>query len=344
MDEGKDRIRPCLGAGYCLDRIYAGRDTYCIHNPSTGRETWLTAEIAPAGVSKRAVVVGGGPAGLEAARVLALRGHQVTLLEAAPKLGGQVRLAAKAGWRKNLIGIVDWLTQELDHLGAGVCTGVYAEKAEVLALDPDIVIIATGGIPDMDLPGGGGDLALSTWDVLSGQATVTGDVLIADATGGHGGISVADMLASGGASVTFVTPDRMAGRGIGGQNYPVYLRNLRHSGADIRPDLALVGLRREGNRVVARLRHAFGRDFTDLAADTVIVDHGTRPVPDLFDACAPLSRNLGELDHVAFADLSPQPQGANPGGHFALYRVGDALAARDIHAAIFEANRLARCL
>ena len=342
----EERIRPCVGAGYCLDRIYGGREALCVHNVTTGRENWLPSEIPTTDTPKRAVVVGGGPAGMEAARVLALRGHQVTLFEAASKLGGQINLAARAGWRKNMIGIADWLAQEIEHLGVDTRTNAYVdhEDGEIMRLKPDIVIISTGGIPDIDLPEGGSELALSTWDVLSGHATPSGEVLVCDATGGHGGLSVADMLATGGAQVSFATPDRMAGRGIGGQNYPVYLRNLRKAGVVIHTDLALMGLRREGNRLIASLRHSFGRDLSEIAVDTVIVDHGTTAMSDLFDAFIPLSTNFGELDHEAFAGLKPQPGSANPEGVFQLFRIGDALAARDIHAAIFEANRLARVL
>ena len=89
-------------------------------------------------------MVGAGPAGLEAARVSAARGHRVLLLEAAERLGGQVLLAAKAPWRADLLGIVDWLAAEVAHLGAEVRTNCYAETEDVLAEEPDVVIIACG--------------------------------------------------------------------------------------------------------------------------------------------------------------------------------------------------------
>ncbi|MEP4419949.1 MAG: NAD(P)-binding protein, partial [Nitratireductor sp.] len=114
----EDRIRPCVGATYCLDRIYEGGEALCIHNAATGREATIPHVITRSdGPLKRVVVVGAGPAGLEAARVAAERGHKVTVLEAAPLAGGQVRLAAQNPRRRELIGIVDWRLAELERLG-----------------------------------------------------------------------------------------------------------------------------------------------------------------------------------------------------------------------------------
>ena len=109
-----DRIRPCVGAAYCIDRVYAGREAFCLHNPATGREQILPQSVErSAGPQRKVVVVGGGPAGLEAARVAAARGHRVVLFEASGALGGQVRLAARAMSRRDMIGIADWLAAEV---------------------------------------------------------------------------------------------------------------------------------------------------------------------------------------------------------------------------------------
>ncbi len=106
--EGReDDIRPCVGATYCLDRIYAAGEALCIHNAATGRELTMPHEITPAATRKKVVIVGAGPAGLEAARVAAERGHDVTVFEAQPDAGGQVRLTAPNPRRREMIGIIE---------------------------------------------------------------------------------------------------------------------------------------------------------------------------------------------------------------------------------------------
>jgi NADPH-dependent 2,4-dienoyl-CoA reductase/sulfur reductase-like enzyme len=189
----EDRIRPCVGAAYCIDRVYAGKDAVCLHNAATGRETWLPHAVEPAPVPLRAVVVGGGPAGMEAARVLALRGHRVVLFEATGRLGGQIRLAKRAAWRRDLAGVVEWLGAELGHLGVQVRFDTYAEAETVLAEAPDIVIDATGGVPKAPrIPGA--QLVASCWDALSQPPEPGRAVLIHDETGGHQAVTLAEFL------------------------------------------------------------------------------------------------------------------------------------------------------
>lgn len=338
------RIRPCVGAGYCIDRVYGGRDALCIHNVSTGREAVLPHEVPRAKAAKRVAVIGGGPAGMEAARVAALRGHCVVLFEAGPRLGGQVLLAARAGWRRGMIGIADWLAAEVEALGVTVHLNSFVEGPEVLEDEPDTVVVATGGIPDTALPEGGGELAVMTWDLLAGDAAAAETVMVYDETGSHGALATADWLAENGAAVTFVTPDHHAGRGIGGQNLPVYLRNLYRAGARVLPDHRLLGLRREGNETVAVLWNDYGRARGEERAAQIVIDRGTLPADGPYRALLPGSRNLGETDAEALVALSPQLGVANPAGQYSLFRVGDAVASRDIHAAMLEANRLCRAL
>ncbi|MEM7378502.1 MAG: FAD-dependent oxidoreductase, partial [Pseudomonadota bacterium] len=335
-----ERVRPCVGAGYCLDRIYGGRETFCVQNVSTGRELTLTPRIAPAPHTRRAVVVGGGPGGLEAARVLALRGHRVTLLEAQARLGGQVQLAAAGAWRTDLIGVTDWLAAEVAALGVDVQLNTLADSDTVRALTPDAVVVATGAAPADPL-----GLALPTvWDALAGHVRPDGDTLIYDSVGEHAALSLADRLSAAGLFVTVVTPDRHAGRGLGGQNAPVYLRNLANAGVEIVTDQALVDVTTKGNQCVAHLRHAFARTQHTRRAQTVIADFGSSPVTELFEALVPAATNLGEIDPEAMVRMAPQPADAHPDGRYLLLRVGDALAPRDIHAALLDANRLARAI
>ena len=338
------RIRPCVGAGYCIDRVYGGADTLCVHNVSTSRESWLPHDIAPAESKRRIAVIGGGPAGMEAARVSALRGHAVSLHEAGTRLGGQIALAARAGWRRELIGIADWLAGELDVLGVDVRLNTFVEGPEVLADAPDVVVAATGGVPDMNLEAGGGDLAVSTWELLSGETGPGDSILVYDETGGHGAIATADWLAANGAAVEMATPDLQVGRSLGGLNIPVYLRNLYRSGASLTPNHRLKGIRRDGNALVAILWNEYSRECVERRFDQIVVDTCTLPADGPFHELLAESRNLGETDVDAFIDLQPQPADANPHGDYQLFRIGDALAQRNIHAAMLDANRLCRVL
>jgi 2,4-dienoyl-CoA reductase-like NADH-dependent reductase (Old Yellow Enzyme family) len=198
----EERIRPCVGASYCMYK-----KTNCIHNPATGREQTMPQIIAPATTpGRRVVIVGGGPAGLEAARVAAERGHQVILFEAASRRGGQLLLATRASWRRDLIAIVDWRIAELARLGVEVRLAQYATQSEILAEHPDAVIVATGGMPNtawLD----GAEHCTTTWDVLSNTVEARDDVLIYDGTGRHQAVSCALHLAEHGRAVQFVTID-----------------------------------------------------------------------------------------------------------------------------------------
>ena len=165
----EEDIRPCVGATYCLDRIYLGEAALCIHNPSTGRELEQPIDIAKAETVKKVVIVGAGPGGLEAARVAAERGHHVVLFEATCDAGGQIRLAAQAETRRDIIGIVDWRLAQCQQLGVDIRYNVWAEAGDVLAEQPDVVIIATGGLPENIAIEPGEELSVNAWDIISGD-------------------------------------------------------------------------------------------------------------------------------------------------------------------------------
>ena len=165
----EDQVRPCVGAGYCIDRIYGEGEALCLHNPATGREASMPHVIGSSTEARRrVVVVGAGPAGLEATRVCARRGHEVILMEAADRSGGQINLAARVLRRKEILGITDWLFDQVERLGVTIRLGCYAEALTVEAERPDIVIIATGGVPNLEFLGEEQALATSSWDVSCG--------------------------------------------------------------------------------------------------------------------------------------------------------------------------------
>ena len=335
MEGKEDRIRPCVGAGHCQ----SGFRPKCLHNAATGRETLFPAQIVPVSADerRRAVVVGAGPAGLEAARVLALRGHEVQLFEAAAKPGGQLLLAAQ-DWRRDLIGIVDWRLMELQHLGVDVTCNSYLDADDILALDPDLVILATGGMPQTDF-GPGSDLAISTWDVLSRQVTVKGDVLVWDGTGRHSAQLAAIMAHEAGARVDFATIDKELSQE---QVYPETTRwRKEFARRGIRPEIdsRLISARREGNRIEATLLNELTRERRELLVDHLLVEMGTLPMDDVHDALRGRSANNGKTDIHALVAQRPQP---NSGTGFELHRIGDAQASRNVHAAIYDAFRLCR--
>jgi len=340
----EDRIRPCVGATYCLDRIYEGGEALCIHNAATGREGWLPQIVPPTdGPRRRAVVVGGGPAGLEAARVAAARGHRVTLFEAAPEPGGQVLLMARNPRRREMIGIVDWRLAELDRLGVEIRCNAWAEAEDVLALDPEVVVIATGGVPQTPPLDAGDDLVLSSWDILSGAAQPAGSVLVYDDAGGHQAMSAAEMAARAGAAVEIVSPERFFAPEIGGLNHVAYARAFHEHGVAITINARLAAVRRHDNRLLAELRSDYAGDWHETRiVDQVVVEHGTAPLDDLYFALKPLSRNRGAVDYDALI----RPEGGSPfpqidaDAGLVLYRIGDAVAARNLHAGILDALRL----
>ena len=338
IEEGREEtIRPCVGATHCQSPYRPS----CLHNPATGRETTLGHAIARAPRARKVVVIGGGPAGLEAARVCAERGHPVVLFEAAARLGGQVLLGARASWRKDVIGIIDWRAAELARLGVTVRLNHYAEAADVLAERPDVVIIATGGVPDIDWIDGI-EHAASGWDVISGAVPLAGEVLVYDGTGRHPAPQVAELAAMQGRPVQLVSIDAQVAQELTYAERIIWKKRLSETGVSVLPDHEIVGLAREGNRIRATFRNLATTALVDRLVDQVVVEHGTIPAAELFSDLRGQSSNDGVTDLEALVAVQPQPHGA--GGSFALYRVGDAVASRNVHAAILDSLRLCLAL
>lgn len=345
MQGREDTIRPCVGASYCIDRIYEGNEALCIHNPATGREASMPQVIArSSGASKKVVVVGAGPAGLEAARVAAERGHGVMLFEASEQAGGQIVLAARAPRRREMIGIVDWRLDRLRALGVEMRFSTYAQAEDVLRQEPDVVFVATGGLPNTDVLESGADLVVSSWDIASGEVQPAGRVLVFDDNGNHPGLQAAEMAAEAGAHVEIVTPERMFAPEIGGLNHAGYARVFQRHGVRVTINTRLMAVRREANALVAVLGSDYGDRRSERQVDQVVVEHGTLPLDELYFALKPRSVNLGEVDYRALLSGRPQDVVRNPDGRFRLMRIGDVVSARNIHAAIFDALRLAKDL
>ncbi len=343
--EGREAdIRPCVGATYCLDRIYEGHEALCIHNAATGREATMPHVITRStGPARKVVIAGAGPAGLEAARVSAERGHSVVVFEAAPHAGGQVRLAARTRRRSELIGIIDWRLQQCERLGVDIRFSTVAEPADLLAEGPDVVIIATGGLPNTACIEDGEDLVVSSWDILSGDVKPGEDVLLFDDNGAHPGMQAAEVIAEAGSRLEIISPERFFAPEIGGLNHVPYARTFQRHGVRITINTRVGRVSRAGNKLAVTL----WSDYTESAyderlVDQVVVEHGTLPLDDLYFSLKEQSVNRGAVDYPALIAGRPQEIAANPDGAFRLYRIGDAVSSRNIHAAVYDALRLCK--
>ncbi|MBV8443174.1 MAG: NAD(P)-binding protein, partial [Hyphomicrobiales bacterium] len=339
--EGREHeIRPCVGMGYCIDSIYSGQ-AVCIHNAATGREATIPHVIAKStGPKRKVVVVGAGPAGLEAARVAGERGHEVVVFEAAAEAGGQVRIAAGLKRRREIMGIIDWRVAECARLGVLIHCNAYAEAADVVAEVPDVVVVATGGVPNMSFLDAGDEFATSPWDILTGAVKPAASVLLYDDNGAHPGMTTAEFIASAGSDLEVVTPERMLAPDIGGTSYPAYFRALSLARASIAINLRLERLERRGNRVAGIFFDEYGKRHVEKVADQIVVEHGATPVDELYFELKPGSVNLGEIDHRALLANRLQTIVRNHEGRYRLFRIGDAVASRNIHAAVYDAIRL----
>ena len=334
------RIRPCVGAGYCIDRIYGEGEMLCLHNVATGRENDIPHNITPADSrGKKVVVVGGGPAGLEAARVCAERGHSVTLFEAASQLGGQVIVAGLAEVRKDLVGIVRWLESEIKFLEVNICWNTFADEERILTEEPDVIIIATGGVPDTEFVPGA-EVSISTWEALSG-ASLSGKVLVYDDHGQHQAASTVDQISGPDLEVELITPDRHACAEMGSSNFPMYVSRFHHKNVKVTPDYRLVRIEPGSDKHLAVFENDYGGgEFIERKVDHIVIEHGTVPNDGLYHQLRSRSGNRGIVEYDNLLAGKPQPEIEG----FALYRVGDAVASRNIHAAILDSRRLCQTL
>jgi len=344
MEGRPDDIRQCVGANYCIDRIYVGGEALCIQSPATGREATMPHIIARStGPARKVVVIGAGPAGLEAARVSAERGHKVVLFEAERETGGQVNIAAKATWRESLSGITRWLDGQVRKAGVDLRLGREAALADVMAEAPEVVVVATGGTPNKGAFKGA-ELAVTGWDILTGRVAPGENVLLFDDHGGHQGPSTAEFMAKRGALVEIATPERMTGIEIGGTSYPVHQRELYKAGVVFTPDMRLIEIGREGNKLVAVLKNEYSDQEEERLVDQVVAEHGTLPRDALYFDLKAGSQNGGEIDYHALKQNRLVPVIGNPAGRYLLFRVGDAAASRNIHAAIYDSLRICKDL
>ena len=341
----EERIRPCVGMGYCLDRLYENGDALCAHNPATGREkTMPHLVLKTSGSTRKIAIIGAGPSGLEAARVCAERGHSVVVFEANDSPGGQLLLAAKVERRRETIGIVDWLFEEVQRLYVKLRFNCHAEVPDILAENPEVVIVATGGLPNTEFLQEGSDLVVPTWDILAGSIKPKKDILLFDDNGQHPGISCAEFLANPETKLEYVTPERMIAPDVGGTNYPAYLRALYANDVTITLNHRLIGVSRNASGLTAVLYNEYTHSNVERTTEQIVVEHGTLPLDELYLELREQSSNGGEIDLEALVSGKPQNIVNNPNGKFQLFRVGDAVASRNVHSAIYDSLRLCKDL
>ena len=343
--EGReDDIRPCVGANYCLDRIYNAGAAYCIHNAATGRETTMPHEIPKAVHKRKVVIVGAGPGGLEAARVAGERGHEVVVYELADKPGGQIRLTAQSERRKEMISIIDWRMAQCERLGVTFHFNTWADTAVVLEENADVLIVATGGMPHTEVLAHGNQYLVSSWDIISGDVKPGRNVLVYDDAGDHAGLQAAEFIARSGAKTEIMTPDRSFAPEVMGMNLVPYMRSLQQLDTTFTVTYRLKAVEKQGDQLLATI----GTDYSDLTktrlVDQVVVNHGTRPLDELYFELKPLASNEGAVEYMDLIVGKPQTVVSNPEGRFQLFRIGDAVASRNTHAAIYDALRLVKDL
>ena len=340
----EDTIRPCVGANFCLDRIYQGGEAYCLHNPATGRELTMPHVIPKTTTPRKVLVVGAGPAGVEAARVASERGHNVVVLEAANKPGGQIRLTAQSQRRREMISIIDWRVTRCEEQGVRFIYNTLADSRRVLAERPDVVIIATGGLPHTEVLASGNELVDSTWDIISGAVKPGKNVLLFDDAGDHAALQAAEVIGASGAHLEVMTPDRSFAPEVMAMNLVPYMRSLQKLDVTFTVTYRLMSVERGANGLIAHVGSDYGGVHQQRVVDQVIINHGTRPLDELYLELKADSLNDGAVDYDALIAGRPQPHSASVGQGYQLFRIGDAVSARNTHAAIYDALRLVKDL
>jgi N-methyl-L-proline demethylase len=240
--------------------------------------------------------------------------------------------------------IADWRVAQCEAKGVAFQYSTWAEANMVTAHNPDIVVIATGGLPHADGLRGGAELTVTTWDIISGDVRPGSNVLIYDDAGDHAALQAAEVIAKAGGKVEIMTRDRAFAPEVMAMNLVPYMRELQKRDATFTVTYMLDKVRRGGNELVASIVSDYGGINKEKSYDQIVINYGTKPNDELYFALKPMSSNLGEMDQKQFVFGQTQSLVKNQHGKFQLFRIGDAVAARNTHAAIYDALRLVRYL
>jgi 2,4-dienoyl-CoA reductase-like NADH-dependent reductase (Old Yellow Enzyme family)/thioredoxin reductase len=280
-------IRRCISCTRCIDEAsepmtFPYHPT-CSINPRIGHEVRWQNEYAPAETAKRVVVVGGGLAGCEAARIAAERGHRVTLFEHGKRLGGQLNLAAKAPGRDDFEDQIYFEENEMERTGVEVKLETAADIATIKSLSPDAVVIATGSVPRVPDDVAGLDLphVVQGWDAIRGTAKVGERVAIVSQEDYYETPTIAEYLASKGKQVHVFHKSMHIGYEIARYSVAMVLGHMENCGVEVTPNLVLTEIQPDGLEFVS----SFGGDHTyrKEGFDSVVLIYGSVPKHELYD-------------------------------------------------------------
>ncbi len=322
--EGRlEDIRYCVGDNQgCIGRMGINRSLGCIQNPAVGLEKeWGEGTLEPAPVKKKVMVVGGGPAGMWAAKMAGRRGHQVDLYDRNENLGGQVLTAMKGAGRDEFGVIIRNEKDQVDKAGVNLHLQTEMSAEEILKENPDVVVIATGSLPKENPVGGAdGPAVVNVWQVLDEKPELGEKVCLIDYDGHHRATATAELLADHGKQVHIITSSLFIGAELG-PTQDLYLtrQRLLTKGVTFTPDIAVMEISGEAGSKEVKGFNVYSNQWDSWGPyDSIVLAMGQQAEASLYFA---LKGKVKEL-----------------------YRIGDCVAPRKVDMAIWEGQKVGRSI